>query len=170
MNIDEAIAYAERVNAAREKSMKLYCLTQPGHMPSLLSDCCTILAAEVIRLRKELVKGEPTPLSRNKIEAECHSDDYTFEIEFDCLSWFEQASDQEITDLIKCGYGGDNPADEVALFYEEDNEEISALMRVCRRSARSDDTRNPIGFECHINEGQAKLWIAINRPHLSQEE
>ena len=98
-----------------------------------------------------------------KITAECHSDDYAYEIDFDCLSWFEQASDQEITNLIKCGFGGDYPADEVALFYEDTNEEIATMMEACRATQ---DLRNPIGFECHVDEKQAREWIAANREHL----
>ena len=102
-----------------------------------------------------------------KINAQCHSDDYAHEIDFDCLSWFEQASDEEITDLIQCGYGGDYPADAVTLFYEDTNEEIADMMSACRATQ---GLRDPVGFECHVDESTTLDWIRANRPHLLPKE
>src|SRR5437879_738008 len=61
----------------------------------------------------------PPGMSRPPIEAEVHSDDGVHEVTFDAALWFAQATDDEIRDLAKCGWGGDYPADAVALFFED---------------------------------------------------
>lgn len=93
------------------------------------------------------------------VSAEVHSDDFVFKVSFDATSWFERAPDKAIVDLIACGFGGDYPADEVALSYEESNSDIGALMDYCRGQSE-------VGFECHVHEPDAEIWLRERRPHL----
>lgn len=96
------------------------------------------------------------------IPAECHSDDRAVEIQFDALKWFEQASDEEIADLVLCGFGGDYPADIVADYFDCSTtrplffylEEIVDRLKSC-------------GFECYVNEEAARKWIGEHRPNLA---
>ncbi len=92
------------------------------------------------------------------VTAEVHDDEHVYEIpSFDCTPWFEQADDQDILDLAACGWGGDYPADHVALFfeYDEDYPEIMEMFRYKRA-----------GFECYVDSTSALTWLGVHRPHL----
>ena len=52
--------------------------------------------------------------------------------------WFEQAPDEAILDLAKCGWGGDYPADAVAEFFEGKVPDITAMFKYKQH-----------GFECY---------------------
>ena len=86
------------------------------------------------------------------IKAECHSDDYKFEIEFDATLWFEQATPEQIKELRDCGMRGDYPADEVAIFMSGTNRDIEVMLEYCRE-------QDECGFECVINEEDAESWL-----------
>ena len=93
------------------------------------------------------------------IHAEVHSDNHVAEANFDAAGWFKQATDQQITDLAECGWGGDYPADVVA--------RSSGSRKVKKVFAYLDTVRGTeIGFECHVNKDDARRWIARNRPWL----
>lgn len=105
------------------------------------------------------------------IRAEAHSDDMAVAIRFDAEKWFEQASDQEILDLAKCGksdpveWGGDYPGDAVALYMQDYNPNVAELfsyINIIQRTGRKDAP----GFECYVYSGDAGAWIMANRPHL----
>jgi len=95
------------------------------------------------------------------IPAEVHTDDHIISVDFDAEKWFEQATDDEIIDLIQCGFGGDYPADEVARRSSEWFPEIDKVF----------DHRNPnedlSGFECSVFESAAIKWLTTNRPDLA---
>lgn len=100
----------------------------------------------------------------HEIPAEVHTDCYTEETNFDAIRWFEQASDEEILQLHECGWGGDNPSDEVALYFEnkkgyENVTEVFETLQILRR-------KEDLGFECHVEEEKALNWIEKNRPYL----
>lgn len=97
------------------------------------------------------------------IKAEAHSDDHAVEVEFDADTWFKQATDQEIVDLVCCEFGGDYPADAVArdsavwvfkladmFTYIEIRHKVEAM-----------------GFECHVDANDAVAWIKDNRPSIT---
>lgn len=90
-----------------------------------------------------------------KVMAEAHSDDHASEVKFDATPWFEQASDKEIADLEACGWGGDYPADNVAIFMADHNDELARMFTYVEAAHNIKD----IGFECHINEADAKRWL-----------
>jgi hypothetical protein len=98
------------------------------------------------------------------IPAEVHSDDHAAEASFDAAPWFRQASDQDIKDLIECGFRGDYPADEVAQWEANvtaNEEVIEVFTYVCTRRNVAD-----IGFECSVDEDAAFNWLRANRLNL----
>lgn len=107
------------------------------------------------------------PAADPVIPAETHSDDYQFQIEFDALAWFEQASDNELTALAECGFGGDYPADAVAEFFEDrpEGQEIAAMLDYSRASVRG--ISETVGFECHVDQAAAERWIKAHRPEIA---
>jgi len=98
-----------------------------------------------------------------EIPAECHSDDRCCEIEFNALSWFEQASDEDLQDLVDCGFRGDYPSDKVAIYYADYIEDIRAMFQYIEIRQRF----HHIGFECSVDEESAMKWLCRNRPHLN---
>lgn len=87
--------------------------------------------------------------------AEAHSDDHASEVVFDATPWFEQASDEEIAALRACGWGGDYPADNVAIFMADHNEELARMFAYVEAAHNVKD----IGFECHVVEKDVILWL-----------
>jgi hypothetical protein len=97
------------------------------------------------------------------VRAECHSDDYAWQVPFDAAPWFAQATDGEILDLAACGWGGDYPADAVARFFEPLNAEIAGLFEyLWRQGGRQVGP----GFECRVEAAYAVRWVRRHRPHL----
>lgn len=96
------------------------------------------------------------------ISAECHSDDYKVEVSFDAVPWFKQASDDAIKALADCDWGGDYPADDVAIYMAFDNADVRRMFTYL-------DIVGDVGFECHVNKSEAILWLAENRLALDLE-
>lgn len=97
------------------------------------------------------------------ISAEVHSDDHVIETTFDASRWFAQASDDEILKLARCGWGGDYPADDVALFaagYDADVKKVFDYLELVGHK------KDRPGFECHVNEDSAREWLEIHRPNI----
>lgn len=95
------------------------------------------------------------------IRAKTYSDDHAVEVNFDATPWFDQALPQDILDLADCGWGGDYPADHVAEYFEAD---ISAIEKMFDYVRATQSTRNAQGFECYIDEDDAKAWLDLYRP------
>lgn len=94
------------------------------------------------------------------IEATCHSDDHAIDLTFDATPWFTRASKEEIQKLADCNWGGDYPADEVAVFMAHRNPDLANLLSYV-------EVRHPIdgiGFECHVNPESAVAWLKENNP------
>lgn len=102
------------------------------------------------------------------IPAEAHSDDYNLEVKFDAAGWFLQASDEEITALADCGWGGDVPADAVAQHFEGIFPEITELFRYLEIIREDPSKEDCSGFECHVESGPALDWIVDHRPELAK--
>ena len=99
------------------------------------------------------------------IKAEVHSDDYAVEIVFDAVSWFKQASRKEIIELVKCGFGGDYPADYVAEFYEKNQtKDLFQYLHILNKEPNFE-----CGFECHVDQDPALRWLRKNRPKIYKE-
>lgn len=103
-------------------------------------------------------------LSLATISAECHSDDYVINVVFDATPWFIQATDEKIIALAGCNWGGDYPADEVAVFMQDQNKDIDVMFSHIYNFNKLD--RWIIGFECHVDGDAALAWLRINRPAI----
>lgn len=98
------------------------------------------------------------------IRAEAHSDDHNVEIEFDAVRWFKQAADDDILDLAECGWGGDYPADAVAMFFDGKRNGTGGLFRYLETIADDWSKKDLRGFECNVNEEDAIKWLRKHRP------
>lgn len=96
------------------------------------------------------------------INAECHSDDRIVECKFDAAPWFAKATDAQIIALAKCGWGGDYPADDVALWMQDQDAEIVRMFDHINNMQRSGMKDAP-GFECHVDPGEALQWLRQHR-------
>lgn len=101
------------------------------------------------------------------IPADVVTDDSVVSAEFDALPWFEQASDSEIYDLIEIEYGGDYAADNVALWFENREPDVDAVLDYSRKGYGGKDLS---GFECHVSSEEAEEWIRQHKPGLLHEE
>jgi len=99
------------------------------------------------------------------IPAEAHSDCDRIEIEFDALHWFESATDAEIIALAECGWGADRPADVVAEHFSDDVlKPLFDFMAV--EGLTMPDNDDPVGYEVHVNEYAAMVWLRKHRPAI----
>lgn len=101
------------------------------------------------------------------IAANVYSDDHFVDISFDAVSWFQQADNKAIIDLADARWGGGYPAAAVAAFYEGSkefkNDDICTMFRYLSNK------KGQIGFECHIDEGDALRWLEEHRPRVYEE-
>jgi hypothetical protein len=103
------------------------------------------------------------------IPAECHSDDYNVECKFDAVDWFKQAKPDQIVALASCGWGGDYPADEVAIWQADRDPEIAFMFKYLQ-AIRNDRTKKDLrGFECHVAPAEAREWLKTNAPTVLAE-
>jgi hypothetical protein len=121
-----------------------------------------VLARAAADLSAQNAQSAPSAVP-HVINAEVHSDDWQAAVKFEALDWFEQASDEEIKALMKCDFGGDYPADEVAQWMAERNEWVQHVFDYVSECREFTDE---MGFECHIDPSDAYVWLAHYRPHL----
>ncbi|SRR5579884_2494765 len=107
--------------------------------------------------------GHDPALLEPKVTASCYSDDHVVEVEFNATPWFAQASDAELQALREEGYGGGYTADSVAEYAADYDPFVQAVFDHNQTLPSSVELR---GFECHIDETEAEVWIARHRPHL----
>ena len=93
------------------------------------------------------------------IKAETHDDNHDYEVTFDALPWFEQATDEEILALAAIEWGGDQEADQVAIFMEDLDENVATMF----------NHKKNCGFECNVDEESAMAWLKEYRPHLYEK-
>jgi hypothetical protein len=84
------------------------------------------------------------------------------EVKFDATRWFKQAKPKSILALARCGWRGDYAADDVAMYMADHNENVSEMFDYIRMRNRIET----IGFECSVNEEDAKAWLAENCPKV----
>jgi len=103
------------------------------------------------------------------IRAEAWSDCQQLRVKFDATRWAEQASDEQLIELGECGFRGDYPADDVALFMADHDLQAASLfefLQVVQTQPYSGDTN---GFECEVDADDLRLWLQENRPHLVEQ-
>lgn len=99
------------------------------------------------------------------IPAEVYTDDYYEEARFDAAKWFEEATDDEVLELARCGWGGEYASDRVAEWTANLNPSVRAVLDSTGRVRG----RKMVGFECHVSEPSAMRWLAKHRPALFQK-
>lgn len=95
----------------------------------------------------------------SRVKAEVRSDDFVFEVEFDCTAWFEQASEEELWELYKCGWRGDYPADEVARYCSVFNFDVRCVLDYASR-------KEEMGFEVIVYDESAIDWLQDYEPQI----
>lgn len=100
------------------------------------------------------------------ITAQAYSDDRNVEVIFDCFEFFENASNEEIIQLARCGWGGDIPSDQVAISMADKVPDLAKMFTYLEIIAKDPLKKNCNGFECHVDEPQAKKWVQEYRPDL----
>lgn len=101
------------------------------------------------------------------IYAEVHSDDHNVKTEFDATPWFEQAFVKDLIELSKCGWGGDYPADNVAKFCSDFDENVQKVFDYLDVIKDDPSKKDCCGFECHIDRESAIEWLKANRPEIA---
>ena len=102
------------------------------------------------------------------ISSKAWSDCQQFQIQFDATLWANQASDQALIDLGKCGFRGDYPADDVVMFMADHCEKAKSLfefLQVARYQFNGDTN----GFECAVDEDDLRNWLKEHKPHLIEK-
>jgi hypothetical protein len=94
------------------------------------------------------------------IRAFCYTDDRRYEVDFDATPWFEQATNLAIVALAAQDFGGDYTADDVAIWTSQTNEALAELLDY------ANNPRFSQGFECHVDEALATLWVEQHRAYL----
>lgn len=105
---------------------------------------------------RQIRKADGTPVGDGAIRAEVHSDDHRARTEFDARPILLQMDPGWLLDLARCDWGGEQPADDVALMAEKYD---SNVREVFEHVSRSDG-----GFECTIDGDHALEWLKENRP------
>lgn len=90
------------------------------------------------------------------VAAEVHSDDHKASTSFDARPILAQIEYGWLLDLARCNWGGDQPADDVALMVETFNADVSEVMKYVRTAE--------CGFECTMDGEAALSWLKDNRP------
>jgi hypothetical protein len=101
------------------------------------------------------------------IRAEVQTDDDQFCATFDATPFFERATFEQLAALRDSGWGGDEPADAVALFMLERDDAVADLFRYLALDPVTDDGF-PVGFECYVSESDVARWVQRNRPGWSE--
>jgi hypothetical protein len=97
------------------------------------------------------------------IRAEVLTDDDQFSASFDATPFFARATLEQFVALRDSDWGGDEPADAVALFMLERDDAVADLFRYLALDPVADDGF-PIGFECYVSESDVARWVERNRP------
>jgi hypothetical protein len=85
------------------------------------------------------------------------------EVTFDATSFFKTATPGQIQDLAYGRWGGCYAADEIAYCLSDENEDIGFMLRYVA-------TVPGIGFECYVDEDEARQWLSANRPEAIPPE
>lgn len=91
------------------------------------------------------------------------TDDHGAKAAFDAAPWFAQASAAEIKDLAECGWRGDYPADAVAEWLRDATPAINGVLEHAEEQTEAGEE---CGFECAVNEDEARDWLAAHRPEV----
>lgn len=98
------------------------------------------------------------------IKSVLFSSDKKLEISFDATPWFEQASSDEIQELVLNKFGGCRKAIEVAEFMAVQNPRIADIFIYVHNKSKVDY----VVAECYMNHEDALDWVYENHPELEE--
>lgn len=99
-----------------------------------------------------------------EVPAEVHSDDRVCECPFDAAVWLKKASYKDIKALHDCDWGGDYPADQVAIDMAGKDDDIAFMFKYIEKKNKG--VKEHIGFECHVQKPEALKWLDKNRNQI----
>lgn len=163
---------AERENIAKVNGSKVYVHDYVMATPSVWGSNgidLEFVANVLPQIKKKAAHHDRTNDTEGfAIKARAHSDDRVFEAEFDAVIWFEDATDDQIRELAKIGWGGDSAANEVAQFCKVSNQALVNMF--CYLSlGRIAGAQKGCEFECTVDRASVKDWLNKFRPHLVEE-
>jgi hypothetical protein len=94
------------------------------------------------------------------VSANFHTDDYAFNVEFDCRAYLAATDVKYLLEIIEVGYSGDTATDSVGEFFGDKNlnEEIAAGFTYLRALPN----RSEVGFEVRIDAESFLRWMDLN--------
>ncbi len=112
----------------------------------------------------EMLPNIDLELLEPPVTATCYSDDHAVEVEcFDATLWFARGTDEDIQKLQAESYRGCSMADNVAVFIASYDARVQAMFDHNEALPETVEVR---GFECHVQQAEARKWIHQHRPHL----
>jgi len=96
------------------------------------------------------------------VQATVWSDDRNLEATFDAAPWFAQATPEDVLALAAIGWRGDQQADVVAEHVAQLNAEVRAVFDYVGMLP----TKLEIGFECEVEEDDARAWLQMHNRNL----
>ena len=104
------------------------------------------------------------------VQARATTDDHKVDVTFDATPWLRQATEAALLALAGCGFGGDYPADEVAhqsvtLLGDAGLAKLFAYLEIVNQFP----VREAVGFECRVDEDQARAWLKRHRPAVADQ-
>jgi hypothetical protein len=118
------------------------------------------MRARLIAFIKEQLVGQAL------VAAEAHSDDHVTKAEFNAAWWLMTATDKEVLELAKCGWGCDYPADAVAKFMRHFDYNLERMFAHIKNLI---GTKDAPGFEVQIDAGTAVRFLIYYRPELFEK-
>jgi len=104
-----------------------------------------------------------------RIRAEAHSDDHRVEVDFDATPYFVAATDDELRELAATGWAHDYPADAVAQHVADHDPAVQRLFTYLEFIPTMPYSSDTVGFECDVDEHDARAWLRLHRPALHDE-
>jgi len=99
------------------------------------------------------------------ILAKVWDDNFELEAGFNAGKWFLQADRSDLIKLIRCGFRGDLPADEVAEWMRQHDDHVDTFFHALEmKNSKIDDPNKQIGFEVEVEKEAALAWIEKERP------
>lgn len=89
----------------------------------------------------------------------------TDKVVFDATLWFEQATDKEILDLARDGWGHEQSSDKIAEFMRDHDADVKKLLE----SVDNDSDDLSAGSSVEVDKDLALDWIGNHRSHLSDD-
>jgi hypothetical protein len=103
------------------------------------------------------------------IEAECHTFDDKYVVQFDATPWFEEADAQSI--ILLAGRQWVAPWVADALERRPDYGELHELLQYARERLQAESVEDPTWstFESRVNGADALNWLVQNRPEVAKK-